>query len=413
MESSFDQLVASLYESPLSTDVLDQIVRLLQQQTDQSLSSFVSRSLPSLLTLERWAWELFSHEYRGWIDEPSYQQLLRTLVIFNEKLIFNCGEIEIEIETKGSLLFSVTIEQINSIFMHIERSNNDDDPFIAFISLWLDNHSYFLFNNSQFSSPIIKHIGGYISNKYIMSKEYKMYLTQLRQPNLPDSVFTTKLLFYIKTCSYFYNSFLIQETLNLCELDEIIRYLREDYLEIIHVHSYTVASWSKELLGCIARLLSFTLGCCWSDQAKNTQMEIMFPTETAAKDHFEEMMRIISDESFYKEIKTKQSNDENILACSILTHFMLIMQMIDMDSLSHFNTTLKNTIVTIIDTTINDEVALCGYGVLCEVMGDEELKAIRINDNISNNFLHILEVAWSQTTKKYKRIPLMLLLKGT
>ncbi|CAF4855742.1 unnamed protein product, partial [Rotaria magnacalcarata] len=57
MESILDQLVAALYKAPLSTDVLDQIVFLLQQQTDQSVSSFVSSSLPSLLILERWAWE--------------------------------------------------------------------------------------------------------------------------------------------------------------------------------------------------------------------------------------------------------------------------------------------------------------------------------------------------------------------
>ncbi|CAM4930221.1 unnamed protein product, partial [Rotaria socialis] len=59
MESILDQLVAALYKAPLSSDVLSQIVTLLQQQTDQSASSFVSSTHPSLLILERWTWELF------------------------------------------------------------------------------------------------------------------------------------------------------------------------------------------------------------------------------------------------------------------------------------------------------------------------------------------------------------------
>ncbi|MCC7160090.1 MAG: hypothetical protein IT281_11240, partial [Ignavibacteria bacterium] len=383
MESSFDQLVASLYKSPLSTDILDQIACLLRQQTDHSLSTFVSRSLPSLLTLERWTWELFSQEYRGWIDEPSYQQLLRTLAIFNEKLIFNCGEIEIE--TKGSLLFSVTIEQINSIFMHIERSTSDDDPFIAFISLWLDNHSYFLFDNLEYRSPIIGHIGRFILNKYIMSEEYNVYLAQLRQPYLPNSIFTTKFLFYIITCSSFFSSFTIYEVNDLSyTADEIIQYLCEDYLEIIHVHSLNVASWSKDLLGCIARLISIIVACCWWDGEKKTQMDIIFPTEKIAFDHVEDLMRIISYEPFYKQTKRTRSNDETILVGSILTLFVLIMQMRNINWLSRLNTTIKNTILSIIETAINDEVVLCGYGVLCEVLTDEELKDLKMADNISN-----------------------------
>ncbi|CAM4833177.1 unnamed protein product [Rotaria magnacalcarata] len=411
MESILDQLVAALYKAPLSTDVLDQIVFLLQQQTDQSVSSFVSSSLPSLLILERWAWEVFSQESHGWIHEPSYQQLFRTLAIFNEKLIFNCGDIEIE--TKRSLLFSVTIEQINSIFMHIERSTNDNDPFIAFSSLWLDNYSYFLFDNPLYTSPIIDHIGHHIFNKYVLSKEYKIYLTQLRQSHLSHTIFTTKFLFYIATCSSFFSSFIICEINDLSyTTDEIIQYLSEDYLEIIHVHSYTVASWSKDLLSCITKLIDVIAGCCWWNGEEKTHMEIIFRTEKIAFDHVEDLMRIISHEPFYKQVKKDRSNDETILVGSILTLSMLIIRMKNMHLLSRLNATIRNTILSIIETAINDEVVLCGYGVLCEVLTDEELKDLKMADNICNYFLQMLEDAWNQIKKQYKQIPMVLLLKG-
>ncbi|CAF1581342.1 unnamed protein product [Rotaria magnacalcarata] len=411
MESILDQLVAALYKAPLSTDVLDQIVFLLQQQTDQSVSSFVSSSLPSLLILERWAWEVFSQESHGWIHEPSYQQLFRTLAIFNEKLIFNCDDIEIE--TKGSLLFSVTVEQINSIFMHIERSTNDNDPFIAFNSLWLDNYSYFLFDNLEYTSPIIDHIGHHIFNKYVLSKEYKIYLTQLRQSHLSHKIFTTKFLFYIATCSSFFSSFIICEINDLSyTTDEIIQYLSDDYLEIIHVHSYTVASWSKDLLGCITKLIGVIVGCCWWNSEEKTHMEIIFRTEKIAFDHVEDLMRIISHEPFYKQVKKDRSNDETILVGSILTLSMLIIRMKNMHLLSRLNATIRNTILSIIETAINDEVVLCGYGVLCEVLTDEELKDLKMADNICNYFLQMLEDAWNLIKKQYKKIPMVLLLKG-
>ncbi|CAF2089448.1 unnamed protein product [Rotaria magnacalcarata] len=424
MESILDQLVAALYKAHLSTDVLGQIVFLLQQQTDQSVSSFVSSSLPSLLILERWAWELFSQESleqwawelfsqesHGWIHEPSYQQLFRTLAIFNEKLIFNCGDIEIE--TKRSLLFSVTIEQINSIFMHIERSTNDNDPFIAFSSQWLDNYSYFLFDNPLYTSPIIDHIGHHIFNKYVLSKEYKIYLTQLRQSHLSHTIFTTKFLFYIATCSSFFSSFIICEINDLSyTTDEIIQYLSEDYLEIIHVHSYTVASWSKDLLSCITKLIDVIAGCCWWNGEEKTHMEIIFRTEKIAFDHVEDLMRIISHEPFYKQVKKDRSNDETILVGSILTLSILIIRMKNMHLLSRLNATIRNAILSIIETAINDEVVLCGYGVLCEVLTDEELKDLKMADNICNYFLQMLEDAWNQIKKQYKQIPMVLLLKG-
>ena len=219
------------------------------------------------------------------------------------------------VDTKASLLFSVTIDQINSIFQQIEQTNDDNDPFITIVSLWFDNHSYFLFDNPQYDmSSVTDHIGQYIVHKYVMNKQYKLYLTQLRQPNLTQSIFTAKMLFYIKTCSFYLYSYLISKVHNFpYTADEMMDYLCEDYLQIIHVHSYTVASWNKELLGCIAQLVGLICGCCWWDGEKRTQMKILFPTEQITCDHVQDLIRIIAHKPFYKQTKSVRSNDETIL----------------------------------------------------------------------------------------------------
>ena len=62
-------------------------------------------------------------------------------------------------------------------------------------------------------SSVTNHIAQYIVQKYVMNERYKLYLTQLRQPDLTQSIFTHKMLFYIKTCSFHTYSYLVFEIL--------------------------------------------------------------------------------------------------------------------------------------------------------------------------------------------------------
>ena len=181
MEIGFEQLVTLLDVCPISSDVHHQITLLLKQSADNSIVPFISQSFQSLLILEKWAWQLLSQDSHQWINETYYQELFQTLAWFNKRLIFNIDNINVN--TEASLLFSVTIDQINSIFQQIEQTNDDNDPFITIVSLWLDNHSYFLLDNSYYDmSPVTNHIAQYIVQKYVMNERYKLYLTQLRQP---------------------------------------------------------------------------------------------------------------------------------------------------------------------------------------------------------------------------------------
>ncbi|CAF4193748.1 unnamed protein product, partial [Rotaria sordida] len=241
----------------------------------------------------------------------------------------------------------------------------------------------------------------------------KLYLIQLRQSHLSQSVFTSKLLFYIKTCSFYFYSYLFSRVNNFpYSTDEMIHYLYEDYLEIIHIHSHSVESWSKELLSCITQLISLVYRYRWYDREEKTQMKILFPIEKLICDYIKDLMRIMSHKPFYKQTKPNRSNDETILMQSILGILIALVQTYDINWLFRVNRTMGDTIVSLAEATFNDEVALGGYGVLGEVLTDDQLKDLKIADSITSYFFNMLENAWNQSTKMYKHIPISFLLRG-
>ncbi|CAF1294826.1 unnamed protein product [Adineta steineri] len=134
MYDNFEELITQFSSLYISTKVLHQINLILQQQIDESLSLFVSHSFNSILTLERWAWQLLSQNSHQWIDELHYQEVFHTLALFNKKLIYDYNITEVS--KKAILLFPVTVDQINIIFEQIGQSNDDNDPFIIIVSLW-------------------------------------------------------------------------------------------------------------------------------------------------------------------------------------------------------------------------------------------------------------------------------------
>ena len=412
MQNNFDQFLVEINTSPLSTDVLQQITTILQQQTDESLSSFVTQFFRSLLILEKWAWQLLSQNSHQWINETYYQELFHTLASFNKRLIFNIHNTDVS--TKASLLFSVTIDQINSIFQQIEQTKDDDDPFINIISPWFDNHSNFLYGNPLYGmSSVTNHIAQYIIEKYVMNERYKLYLTQLRQPDLTHSIFTAKMLFYIKTCSFHTYAYLFSKFYYFpYTAHEMMDYLCEDYLQIIHVHSYTVASWDEQLLGCIAQLVGLVSGCCWWDGQERTQMKILLPAEQITCDHVQDLVRIIAHTPFYKQTKSVRSNDETILMDATLIVLIITVQTQNINWLFRSNASIRDTIISVAESALNGEVCLCGYGILAETLTDDQLKHLKVADHIHDYFFTVLEQAWNTPSKTFKQIPIINLLRG-
>ena len=412
MKNNFDQLICSLLKPPLSTDVLHQINLILIQQTEQSLSPFVSQSFQSLLILQQWTWQLLSQDSLEWIKEPYYQELFYTLASFNKMLIFTSDKIEDNI--KASLLISESVDQLNKIFKNIDQCVNDDNPYITFVSLWFDNHSYFLYSNPQYVAlSVIDHIGEYFLRNYMMNKQYKFYLTQLRQPEIAEEIFTGKMLLYIKTCSFYLYAYMGIKCNGLCiTIGELLRYIRDDYLQIVHIHSYTIASWPNEFIGCIGHLIAFISTCFLLDEQKETDMKILFPTEESICQHVQDLFNIIAHTSFYKQIKSERLNNETILLDAIIAILIIIVRTQNINWFLRLDTRKQEIFLTLAEVSFNDKICLQIYGMLGMILPDEQLKQLKIVDSMSGFYFKMLQQAWQHPSKKYKHVLILNMLRG-
>lgn len=412
MASNFDQLVTIFNTSPTSTDVLHEIILLLQQQTTESLSTFTFLSFQSLLILNHWSWQLFTQDFDQWIDNPYYRDFFHAFALFIKKIIYLYDNITVD--TKASLLFPDTVDQIDSIFKQIEQNQDDNDAFIAIISLWLDNHSHFLYDNPQFTvSSITDHIGQYIVRNYFMNKQYKSYLTELRQPDLSSTAFTARMLFYIKTCSFYSYAYLGVRVNDFPYTgEEMLEYISEDYLQIIRIHSQTISSWSKELLGCIAHLIALVFGSCWRNGQMQGEIKILFPTEETVCDHVQDLICILAHGPFYNQTVSIGSNDGTILIASLFQLLIITVQTQNINWFFRSNKTIADTIVSAANAALQGEIRVRGYVILGEALTDEDLKDLKIEGNISDYFFTVLEVAWHHPLKIHKQIPIPYLLKG-
>ncbi|CAF4201839.1 unnamed protein product, partial [Adineta steineri] len=364
--------------------------------------------------VERWVWKVLGSGYFDeWINEEHYQEFFYTVASFNKNLILNNDDIELNV--KAALLLSVSTDQVSSIFKQINQTDNDNDMFITVASLWFDNHSHFIhYNPPAHAFPITDHINQYILHNYILCKQYKTYLNELSQSVISQSVFTAKMLFYIKTCSFSIFSYINPNTHKIsCTADELVRWIRDDYLQIVHIHSRTVALWSKELLACMTQLISFVGGLCWWDGHNGTQIKVLLVTEQTICDHIEDLIRIIDYRPFHKEMKSVRSNDETSIMDAAL---MILMSIVKTQNVSWFfrsNVSIQNALSTLGEEALYDEICLSVYGILSEVLSDEQLKSLKIANNMGVFFFNMLEKAWHHPLKKYRQIQIEYLLQGS
>lgn len=413
MADNFDLLISELSKSPVSIDIIDQIKIYLEQQTNDLLSSFISQSLKSLIILQHWTWKFFSQESHQWIDQKHYLDLFHTLASFNFLLVFHKNHIEDNI--KFSLLIPEDINLINQIFKYIETIGEDNNPFFNLISRWFDNVAYFIHEHTEFeTSPILLHIYQYIGHNYLLSEQYKFYLTQLCESQIPESIFTGKQLFYIKTCSFIFRMFICSK----CDKqpfnsDQLFNRYGNDFLQIILVHNHTVSSWDNQLLTCVAHLIDFICACCWWGSDRSMYIKKLVLSEQLFYDFIQGLIRIVGYKTLYERIASQWNNDETILIDSAC--IFLIGAIFEIKNLSCFlrsETTLSNIILEITQKSTYDRISICAYGILAEILSDEQLKEVKINDNISEFFFRILELAWNHPTQRYKRLPIEQLLKG-
>jgi len=412
MENNFQQLIDALQISSSYNDGLSEITHVLEKQNSELLPSFISNLYQPILILEHWAWQLLSQNSHQWIKESDYVELLNTLALFNKSLIFHYDNIQADI--KASLLIPETIDWINGIFEQLEKTNDANNLFLSLTGLWFDNLSYFLRENPEFeSSNIIGYISRHIARRYVMTDRYKFYLTELLQSPLPQTIFTAKQLFYIKTCSSCLSSYLFANAQDfLYNAEELIRHFGVDYVQIILRHTYTIESWSSQLLSCITYLLALFACCCWWGGKKGLQAKTVIPTESAACEYIDALIRIISYKPLYKYITTKRSNDQTALLDITLFSMINIAQIQDFTWFLRSKTSLPETLLAIAETSVCEKISLCVYGILAEILSDECLKELKISDSVSVFFFDMLEQAWENPSKKYKQIPIFHIIKG-
>ncbi|CAF3669472.1 unnamed protein product [Rotaria socialis] len=409
MEDNFEKLVDALSISPFSVDVLVKLTNLIEQQTHQSDSSFETQAL---LILEHWAWHRLSYDSHKWINQSKYRSLFHALALFNRNLILNNDNIETE--TKALLLMPDTANQINWIFKEINHIVDDNDPFIVLVSLWLDNLAFFICENPQFDTLLMMcHTNQYIGRQYVITDQFKFYLTQLEQANVSQVIFTKKQLFYIKTCSFLLGSYLVAKPQNyIFTAEEILNHISDQYLNIINIHSHTMASWSKELMICITYLTNLVCICCWWSEETSMPIKTLFSTEQISNDLIQGLIRIVCYEPFHEEIQNEQLHDELSLIEPILKLFLVILQTQNTSYYFRSNIFLPEILLTLAESSSHEKHSLCAYAILGEILTDEKLKDLKFADSMYAFFLNLLEKGWHHPLKRFKRMPVIYLLRG-
>lgn len=404
----FDRYISQLVSTTGSDELFDQIRSFLQSQTEENLSWFVSQYLSSYLQLQQWIWQSFETSFLS----SSSTNLIKSVADLNKRLIFHY--VDITPETKATLLFIPSPEQIDRIFDQIDRSNDENDPFISLMAVFLENFAYFLHDNPMCNrSLVVDHLDDCVATRYIVTDRYKMYLQQLRQEHPPASIFTNRFLFYVRTCSfYFYSHVTIKAQRNAFNAEDMVRFLADDYLTIVHIHSYHVASWSQDLLGCIAQLIGLMCGCFWWGGVTKIHMPILFPNEKITCNHVEDLIRILGHEPFYQQTKLYRCNDQTAMMDALVLLLILIVQSQDIHWFFRSNRHVRDVIVLVASAALNDEIGLCSYAILGEVLTDEQLKDLKIDERICLFFFRMLESAWYAENRTYKHVPLLYMLRS-
>jgi hypothetical protein len=409
MVDEIEELVAALTTTSKFDDILSKIINLLDQSDERLLSIFILQNFHSIFTLEQWAWKMLSKDSNQWINQSKCFESFQSFASFNEKLVFTLDNIEPNI--KASLLIPETKDLINDIFEQIEKITDENDPFFIIVSLWFDTLSYFIHEHTQFIiSPIIIHLDHSIAVQFIMTDQYKFYLTQLKQT---QTMFTHKQLFYIKTCSFSLGSYLFCKNQKFPFTgDQILSYFVKDYLEIIYYHSFNVESWCPELLSCITHIISFICICCWWSGEKAKCLKILLPTEQICHDHIQSLIRIISYNRICEQIQIHRCNDQTILIDDILGFLLAMLETPDLLCFMRTETKLLEILPSIGETSQYNRITVCAYGLLGEVLSDEDLKELKITNNLCGYFFYMLEQAWGNPCQKFQRIPVSQLLRG-
>ncbi|CAF3447838.1 unnamed protein product [Rotaria sp. Silwood1] len=408
-ENNLEQFVPAFLNASWSNDVIMKMTDIFEKQTSSTISSFVSASLKSLITIEHWTWQMLSKYSQQWINLDDCVKFFHVLHSFNLKLISNNDEIQPD--TKISLIIPSSIAWIDGVLEQIKSSN---DTFLTLVCMWFDTVSYLAHDISDIVYlPTLLHLNSRLSREFLITDQYKFYLKQLCDPNLTQSVFNPKQRFYLKTCSFSLNVCLSSKSQNLPFTGaEIIKFLNEDYSQMILINSYTIDSWSGELLACIAHIIGLMCSACWWCELKPQYIQLIVPSEDTTYEHIFALIRLVSYQPYHQRISAQSYNDETVLIDASLGFLLSTVETYDLGCFISSQTNLPTILWSIAQTSPYDRIRVCAYGFLAEILSDKQLKALKISNNMCEFFFHILEQAWNHPTKRWKKITIQHLLKG-
>ncbi|CAF2857799.1 unnamed protein product [Rotaria sp. Silwood2] len=164
-ENNLGQLVSELLNSSWSTNLIINMPDIFEKQTSQTISSFVSASLKSLVVIEHWTWQMLSKYSQRSINLDNCVKFFHVLQSFNVKLISNNDGIQSD--TKISLLIPSNINWIDGILEQIKSSN---DTFLTLAGLWFNTLSYLVHQISDIVHlPTLLHVNNRLSSKFLIT----------------------------------------------------------------------------------------------------------------------------------------------------------------------------------------------------------------------------------------------------
>ncbi|CAF2064671.1 unnamed protein product [Rotaria magnacalcarata] len=403
---NIEQLISTLVIAP-SSDILRKISDFLNGTQNNDLDTIISKFFEPLFSLEHWAWEILSRDCRSWNeDEQEYVDLFHNLASFNARLIFS-NQI---LNTKESFLLPATIEIIDGVFEQIKKRTDEKDRLLSMVYQWFDNVSLLIYEHTQLTSfHIISYINQRIMSDIIMNDQFKIYLNQLEYPN---PLFTEQEIFYIKVCPCLLSEYLFSKPDSFpYNGEQILEYLAHDYTHIIHIHSDTIASWSKELLSCITHLTGIITACLSWISTKHEILEMFAIPEKSTNDLITSLIKILRYRPFHEQILDQTRNDESMLIDNILGLLNYLKNFQDIMNFFRSENKLIKALLSL-DRTNNDRLSLRLYSLQYEILSDDQIKDSNVANNIKEIFFNYLQQAWKNPLQKYLNTSMEELLDG-
>ncbi|CAF3405576.1 unnamed protein product [Rotaria socialis] len=403
---NIEQLISTLVIAP-SNDILREISSFLIGTQNNDLDTIISNFFEPLFSLEHWAWKILSRDCRSWNDdEQEYFDVFHNLASFNERLILSNHILN----TKESFLLPASIDIIDGVFEQIKKRTDENDRLLLMVYQWFDNLSLLIYEHTQLTSlHIISYINQRIMSDIIMNDQFKIYLNQLEYPN---PLFTTKEIFYIKICPCLLSEYLFSKPGSFpYNGEQILENLAHDYTHIIHIHSDTIASWSKELLSCITHLIGIITACLSWIGPKYEILEMFAIPEKSINDLITSLIKILCYRPLHEQILDQTRNDESMLIDNILGLLNYLKNCQDVMNFFRSENKLMKALLRL-DRTNNDRLSLQLYSLQYEILSEDQMKDSNVANNIKEIFFNYLQPAWENPLQKYKNISMKELLDG-